>query len=908
MLHPVFLNHSPQPDFIGAMLDAPIFFRVEDFDGLNTNTLTVKVNNDFAIIDGVYQTGWHGTITNEDHTPNKISVVIVKDTLFLYGQEIQIRSGIDDQIGNHGNDWYHFITVPDPDVDPPVVAAHPHGNTFNTPQSVQLLTDDVQTVIYYTVNGSTPNLSSPIYSSPILINFEGKTVVKFIGVDQNNNSTPIIVEEYVIDTTAPITQAIPPSGNFFDSQNIKLITNDATATTYFTTNGANPTNSSSIYTTPIKLKDNVSTTIKFFSVDKAGNQESIKVETYNIEIAKNNYIPTNIFVTCPFNQNILDVRWDDMHPIWTKVIGYNVYRAHVETGPYCKLNTSVLTVNQYQDKLLDTQIIKEDVSEQFRRTVNISKQVNDDFQGPNFDFTKWIETDGAELLFQYNGVNFLDKVGLTQESKLTSIFKMHGNFDIEIKYDLLTWLQPQVGIESCMFRVKRDDTNYIQISRDRSNSINAYTTNRFFGGNPDLPITNLTIDAYGSFRITRQNDIVTTYFVDNATQTFITMGSYQNFVDDVYIEILGRSVGTPIEVRWSSFKVNSGYPIIIEPLNPLYESKIQVSKIPIVDSTGNNKPTDKVEEVFVTINGKPATVKKVWGIEGVIELETKREYDEIKRQWVEPIKPDEHSVVLVNYKTKQHTTNIRMRKNYFYKVTSVTNEDETDIDLVPPEYLKPEKSTYIWDESVRRNAWLLDQAGERVMLYLRKRAGKICHCTYRDLKERTHKAPDKDCPQCWGSSFVGGFEGPFPIIIAPLTTEQKIQQNERGLKLAYQIETWMGPSPIIAQRDLILRRNGDRCLVGPVTPVEASGGVMVQQHFTIEFIDSTDIRYTFPVQPLPQQYEQPSIDKQGVKVPEIDSPREREDNITSLNKVNPGNRNVDHIVRGRSMTFENTEY
>jgi len=118
----------------------------------------------------------------------------------------------------------------------------------------------------------------------------------------------------------------------------------------------------------------------------------------------------------------------------------------------------------------------------------------------------------------------------------------------------------------------------------------------------------------------------------------------------------------------------------------------------------------------------------------------------------------------------------------------------------------------------------------------------------------------------------------------------------------------MGPSPIIAQRDLILRRNGDRCLVGPVTPVEASGGVMVQQHFTIEFIDSTDIRYTFPVQPLPQQYEQPGIDKQGVKVPEIDSPREREDNITSLNKVNPGNRNVDHIVRGRSMTFENTEY
>ena len=918
MSRPVYLNYSPQPDFIGALLDAPIFFRVEDSHGLNLSTFIAAIEGVDAILNGVFQPGFSGAITPEDHIPTALSVVIVRNTPFEYSQEVNVWATIDDGYGEYGRTEYRFLTIPDPDVEAPIVTSSPRGGLYNHSVSVTLTSNEPShTTIYYTTNGSIPNLSSLTYSVPIAITAEGKTVLKFIAVDHAHNSTPVIEEDYVLDTVAPISSASPTGSSFFNHQEVILSSNDSTAAIHYTTNGQDPTLSSPIYTTPISIRDNHSTVIKFFAIDQAGNQEVFHVETYSIEISKNNYIPTNVFVTCPFNQNELHIRWDDMYPIWTNIVGYNVYRAHTEMGPYEKLNKSLITVTQYQDKTLDTEIIKEDVSEQFRRTVSISKQVNDTFDRTGvFDKTKWMETDFADLLFQYNGVIFKDGVGLSQESKLTSIFKLRGNFEIKIDYDLLKWLVPNSGIESSIFRVKKDDQRYVQISRDRSPSLNLYSTNQFINGNPDLPISSATVDEFGTYRIVRSGSIITTSFYDKNASVFVDLGSYDGYKDfDMYVEIVGRSTTKTVELRWSNFELVSGNPIIIEPINPRKEYLIQASKIPIVNSLGLNVPTDDATEVSVTIDGKQAYIRHLQGIEGVIELETQRMYDEIKRQYFEPPVPNEFSKVLITYKTPAHTTNIRLRKQYFYRVTSVTNEDETDIDLVSPEVLKPEKMTYIYEEAVRRNAWLLDQAGERVLLYIKKRAGVRCHCSYRDLKARTHKHPDQDCDTCFGSSFVGGFDGPYPIIIAPLTTEQRIQQSDRGLKLAYQIETWLGPVPIVSQRDMIIRRNGDRCLVGPITPVEGPGGVRVQQHFIIEILDGTDIRYKFKVLPLPDMYHQPGIDKSSqnvldgaLNVATVDSPKEREELFTSEDRISHENDNVDHIVKGRSLSFESTEY
>lgn len=783
----------------------------------------------------------------------------------------------------------------------PIVAANPHGAIFNVAQSVTLAANEVGVTIYYTLDGSDPTISSPVYSSPISISAEGTTVLKFLGIDSLNISDIERAEEYTIDTIAPVTTADPVGGNYFASQSVELTCDDLFATIFYTTNGTNPTVNSYVYTTPIIIPDNKTTTLKFFAKDKADNSESIKTQVYNIEIAKNNYIVTNVFVSNPYIYGSLSIKWDDMYN-WrtTRIIGYNIYRADTEIGPYQKLNKDLIAITQYMDRTLDTQIIEEDVSDQFRRTVNIKNDVDDNFTSKDYDVTKWIEADPTEMLFQFNGLLFVDRVGLNSEAKLTSKFKLKGNFDIQIDFDLLDWQQANSQRSSSIFRVKYDDDNFIQVARERSQTVNVYSSTRYVNGNPDLPITISSIDDYGTYRITRTGNIINTYLFDRNTASFVLIQSFTSYIEDLYVEIVGHSSDVPTELRWTKFKVVHGNPVIVEPMNQLKEMYIQVKRPPIVDSSGTNKATDDIAEVSVLVNGKNATIKKVQGLEGLIELKQNAEYDEVLKRYIQPVVPDEHSTVLVTYKTKLQTTNVALRKKYFYKVTTVTSENETDLDLIKPEYLNSDKPSYIYEEAIRRNAWILDNGGERVLLFITKKAGETCPCTLRDVKQRTYKRPEQDCSICYGSGFVGGFFGPYPIIIANMISEQRITQTERGLHLAYQNETWTGPWPLLSQRDLIVRRNCDRCLLGPITPVEGPDGVIVQQHFSIEVLDTTDIRYKFPIQPLLNQTVQPGIDKQGITVPEISSPKEREELITD--------KGIDRIKRGRSLTFQEIHY
>jgi hypothetical protein len=915
---PIYSNWLPQKFFIGAVLTAPIYFEVSDTDeGLDQNTLNIKIGIDDAVVNSVFQAGYHGAITLKDSLPRKIVISVQRNTNWNYGETVAINAQIKDKIGTIGNDNWVFLTIPNPDHTPPIVAASPHGGVFISAQTVTLSSTEPVT-IYYTLDGTVPNLSSPVYAAPIPITNEGLTTLKFYGIDANNNYDVLHTEVYEIDTIAPVTHAEPAGGSYFGSQQVRLISNDSRATIYYTTNGTIPNIHSTVYTTPITLRNNYTTRIKYFAVDKAGNVEAVKTDVYTIAIAKNNYRATNVNVMAAYS-NALDVKWDDMYEVLTtKIIGYNVYRADVEIGPYVKLNQNLLAVTQYQDQTLDTDVVEEDVSEQFRRTSVINTQANDDFDTPTYNCTKWIETDVAELLYQFNGLLFTDKVGLRQESKLTSKFKLRGDFDITIDFDLLKWLQPATTIQSCIFKVKLTDEDFIQIARDRSNSANVYSANKYTNGNPDLPITVTTTNEYGTFELKRVGNIISAYFFDKNTSTFVLINAFTAYTEDLYIEIVGKSGDVPTEYRWTKFVLKTGAPIIIEPLNPRKEVWIQVQRPPIVDNSGTNKATDDINNVSVTIGGQQAAIKMVQGLEGLIQLEVEKAYDEVKKQWYVPPVPDEHSVVLVTYKTKLQTTKLGLRKKYFYKVTCVTAEDETDLDLLEPEYLKPEKMDYIYQEAVRRNQWLLEHGGERVLVYLKKKAGTVCPCMTRDVKIRSHVRADQDCSSCYGSGFIGGYDGPHPIIIANLTTEQRIMQTERGMKLNYQIETWTGPFPIIAQRDMILRRNGDRVLIGPITPVEGPGGVIVQQHFSIEIIDTTDIRYKFPIKPLLHQFVQPGIDKPGKFVPETNSPKESDALRTSSptkvendvnDSINPDrNKTTDHIVKGRTITFENISY
>ena len=171
---------------------------------------------------------------------------------FTYSQTVQVTIHIENFLGNSGAANWQFLTIPNPDITAPVVAANPHGGTYNSAQTITLASTEPVT-IYYTLDGSEPTLASPVYSAPIVLSTEGAKTLKFVGVDSANNYDQNRVEKYVLNFTAPIVTANPSGGSYFSSQQIVLSSNDPESTIFYTTNGLPPTTSSPIYTVPLSI-------------------------------------------------------------------------------------------------------------------------------------------------------------------------------------------------------------------------------------------------------------------------------------------------------------------------------------------------------------------------------------------------------------------------------------------------------------------------------------------------------------------------------------------------------------------------------------------------------------------------------------------------------------------------------
>ena len=186
------------------------------------------------------------------------------------GNRVEIRTGID--------------TVA------PTTTASPEGGVYYVAQSVTLSCDDGTGLgcdkIYYTIDGTTPTTSSPVYSAPIDISVN--TTLKYFGRDLVGNNESVQTQIYTIflDTMPPTTTASPSGGTYSSTQSVTLSCTDSGGSgcdrIYYTTDGTIPNTSSPVYSSPIIIS--VTTTLKFFARDLAGNNESVRTEIYTINI------------------------------------------------------------------------------------------------------------------------------------------------------------------------------------------------------------------------------------------------------------------------------------------------------------------------------------------------------------------------------------------------------------------------------------------------------------------------------------------------------------------------------------------------------------------------------------------------------------------------------------------------
>ena len=286
---------------------------------------------------------------------------------------------------------------------------------------------------------------------------------------------------------------------------------------------------------------------------------------------------------------------------------------------------------------------------------------------------------------------------------------------------------------------------------------------------------------------------------------------------------------------------------IIRTQHPIHK---MVSIPPYDRPTYANKPSD----VTVYVNGVQVDVDDVFGRSNEIRIENQSYIDVITEKRIDPIIPTEQDVVEVSYWTNANYVKNTLDNKIFYRITTVSLSEESASGLAETPLaecqavsnIEVETLDYIWREAIRRNNWILEQGGERVKVFVRKTSGIVCNCKFDERQLEYSKQPSNRCLTCYGVGWVGGYEGPYEVIIAPDDAERKIAQTLHGRRLEHQYEVFMGPSPVVTQRDFIVKQTNERYSIGAVRR-PSNRGNLLQQHFNMGFLDSGDIRYQVPI-------------------------------------------------------------
>lgn len=275
----------------------------------------------------------------------------------------------------------------------------------------------------------------------------------------------------------------------------------------------------------------------------------------------------------------------------------------------------------------------------------------------------------------------------------------------------------------------------------------------------------------------------------------------------------------------------------------------KTANFPIIKPGFPRTFADSPDDVIVTIDGQQVRPAKVYGETGEVVLQTAHTIDPRTNERFEPVLPFPDSTITVDYTYNSNRLQFDLFKRAFWRVTTVGIDSwdgdtkETPLQWTQSRHIhQMENLDYIWREAIRRNRWMIDQGGERVKVFIHKYQGVPCGC--RNQYNDPH--PRNDCPSCFGTGILGGYEGPYEILLAPPDTERQIRQTDRGRYEEMRYDVWTGPRPLLSQRDFFVKLNGDRYSVGPVR-LPTNRGNVLQQHFTVNLLDKHDIRYQVPV-------------------------------------------------------------
>lgn len=156
----------------------------------------------------------------------------------------------------------------------------PESGTYYETQNVAISCVTPNTYIYYTIDGTNPSESVTAVEytdSPIVV--DRSVTLKAVAMNDNLDFSDIATATYVIKPNTPTFSL--ESGTYYGSQSVDILCATEDVSIYYTTNGDEPSSSSTLYTGTLTIAS--TTTLKAVAI-KNGESSEVSAVTYTIEM------------------------------------------------------------------------------------------------------------------------------------------------------------------------------------------------------------------------------------------------------------------------------------------------------------------------------------------------------------------------------------------------------------------------------------------------------------------------------------------------------------------------------------------------------------------------------------------------------------------------------------------------
>ena len=157
------------------------------------------------------------------------------------------------------------------------------GKTFNNNASITITSNTVGALIYYTTDPGPGQEPTTLYSGAIPLTTKGSHTIKAVAVKGDLKSS-VETATYTLNLSTDTVETpviTPATGTFAAAQSVTIKCGTSGADIYYTTDGKDPTDSSTKYTSPISVSK--TTTVKAIAVKSGCEDSSVATATITIK-------------------------------------------------------------------------------------------------------------------------------------------------------------------------------------------------------------------------------------------------------------------------------------------------------------------------------------------------------------------------------------------------------------------------------------------------------------------------------------------------------------------------------------------------------------------------------------------------------------------------------------------------